>query len=123
MADQPATLASSLDDLWTVIGARARAADPRSSYTARLLAGGVERVAQKVGEEATETVIAGVRQDPSALVNESADLLYHLLVLWQAAGVEPEAVAAELAKRAQGSSHGRTGQHGEKDRSTSGGNG
>ncbi len=120
MADQPATLASSLDALWTVICARARAADPQSSYTARLLAGGVERVAQKVGEEATETVIAGVRRDPNALVNESADLLYHLLVLWQATGVGPEAVAAELAKRAQGSSHGR---HGQGDRSTSGGQG
>ncbi|MCY3596574.1 MAG: phosphoribosyl-ATP diphosphatase [Rhodospirillales bacterium] len=123
MADQPATMASSLDDLWTVIGARARAADPQSSYTARLLAGGVERVAQKVGEEATETVIAGVRRDPNALVNESADLLYHLLVLWQATGVEPEAVAAELAKRAQGSAHGRTGRHGQGDHSTSGGEG
>ena len=123
MADQPATLASSLDDLWTVIGARARAADPQVSYTARLLAGGVERVAQKVGEEATETVIAGVRRDPNALVNESADLLYHLLVLWQAAGVEPEAVAAELVKRAQGSSRGGTGRHGQEDRSTSGGEG
>ena len=123
MADQPATLASALNDLWTVIGARARAADPQSSYTARLLAGGVERVAQKVGEEATETVIAGVRRDPSALVNESADLLYHLLVLWQAAGVEPDAVAVELAERAQGSTHGRTGQHGQEERSTAGGEG
>ena len=123
MADQPATLASSLDDLWTVIGARARATDPQASYTARLLAGGVERVAQKVGEEATETVIAGVRRDPNALVNESADLLYHLLVLWQAVGVEPGAVAAELAKRAQGSSRGRTGRHRQEDRSTSGGEG
>ncbi|MCY3703506.1 MAG: phosphoribosyl-ATP diphosphatase [Rhodospirillales bacterium] len=123
MADQPATLASALNDLWTVIGARARTADPQSSYTARLLAGGVERVAQKVGEEATETVIAGVRRDPSALVNESADLLYHLLVLWQAAGVEPDAVAVELAERAQGSIHGRTGQHGQEERSTTGGEG
>lgn len=123
MADEPATLASSLDDLWAVIGARARAADLQSSYTARLLAGGVERVAQKVGEEAIETVIAGVRRDPNALVNESADLLYHLLVLWQAAGVRPEAVATELTKRAQGSSHGRTGRHGQEDRSTSGGEG
>lgn len=102
MADRPAALAAALGDLWQTIGARARAGDPGSSYTARLLAGGVDRVAQKVGEEATETVIAGVRRDPDAVVTESADLLYHLLVLWQATGVAPEAVAAELAGRAGG---------------------
>lgn len=101
MADQPATLATSLGDLWQTIGARARAGDTGSSYTARLLADGVDRVAQKVGEEATEAVIAGVRRDPDAVVTESADLLYHLLVLWRATGVEPEAVAAELASRAR----------------------
>ncbi|MCY4429408.1 MAG: phosphoribosyl-ATP diphosphatase [Rhodospirillales bacterium] len=110
MADQSATLAASLEDLWHTIGARARAADTRSSYTARLLAGGVDRVAQKLGEEATEVVIAGVQRDPSGVVTESADLLYHLLVLWQATQVEPAAVAAELARRAQGSSGGRTSQ-------------
>ncbi len=95
------TLAASLEALWRTIGARARTAEPRSSYTARLLAGGIDRVAQKVGEEATETVIAGVREDRPAIVTESADLLYHLLVLWRATGVEPEAVAAELEQRAR----------------------
>ncbi len=90
-----------MDALWRTIGARARGADPESSYTARLLANGVDRIAQKVGEEATETVIAAVRGAPQAIVAESADLLYHLLVLWQAAGVEPDAVAAELEKRAR----------------------
>ncbi len=123
MADQPATLAAALGDLWQTIGARARAGDAGSSYTARLLAGGVDRVAQKVGEEATETVIAGVRRDPGAVVTESADLLYHLLVLWQSAGVEPGAVAAELAKRAHHSSDDRTSRRGHEHQSSSGGKG
>ena len=123
MADQPAMLAAALGDLWQTIGARARAGDTGSSYTASLLAGGVDRVAQKVGEEATETVIAGVRRDPDAVVTESVDLLYHLLVLWQATGVEPGAVAAELAERARASSGGRTGRRGHEDRSSSEGKG
>lgn len=123
MADQPVTLAAALEDLWQTIGARARAGDTGSSYTARLLAGGVDRVAQKVGEEATETVIAGVRRNPDTVVTESADLLYHLLVLWQATGVEPGAVAAELAERARGPSGGRTGPRNHEDQSSSGGRG
>lgn len=75
---------------------------PETSYTARLLARGLPRVAQKVGEEAVETVIAalGAGQDGSReVVTESADLLYHLLVLLLASGVEPGRVAAELVKR------------------------
>ena len=123
MADQPATLAAALGDLWQTIGTRARAGDTASSYTARLLAGGVDRVAQKVGEEATETVIAGVRRDPDAVVTESADLLYHLLVLWQATGVEPGTVAAELAKRAPASPDDRPSRRGHEDHTSSGGKG
>ena len=123
MADQPATLAAALGDLWQTIGARARAGDTGSSYTARLLAGGVDRVAQKLGEEATETVIAGVRRDPDAVVTESADLLYHLLVLWRSTGVEPGAVAAELTRRARPSSDDRTSRRGHEDQSSSGGAG
>ncbi len=72
------------------------------SYTARLLAAGLPRVAQKVGEEAVETVIAaltGEDDNHCALVEEGADLLYHLLVLLLAAGVEPERLAAELQSR------------------------
>lgn len=75
--------------------------DPDKSYTARLLARGLPRIAQKVGEEAVETVIAGLAagEETQALVEESSDLLYHLLVLLQARGVGPEALAAELLAR------------------------
>lgn len=80
-------------------------ADPESSYTARLLAKGLPRIAQKVGEEGVETVIAALTSpadDRRELIAESADLLYHLLVLWTAAGVKPDEVAAELTDRHQG---------------------
>jgi phosphoribosyl-ATP pyrophosphohydrolase len=87
-----------LDRLWQVIQSR-RGADPQRSYTARLFAGGRAKIAQKLGEEAVEAVIEGVGENPAALIGESADLLYHLLVLWAAAGVSPEDVAAELARR------------------------
>jgi phosphoribosyl-AMP cyclohydrolase / phosphoribosyl-ATP pyrophosphohydrolase len=88
--------------------AERRGTDPALSYTARLLAQGIERVAQKVGEEGIETAlaaVAGVAEGlpparRAALVGEAADLLYHLLVLLLAAGVEPEEVAAELLRRA-----------------------
>lgn len=75
--------------------------DPEKSYTARLLARGLPRIAQKVGEEAVETVIAGLDTDgeSTALVEEASDLLYHLLVLLQARGVGLEALAAELTAR------------------------
>ncbi len=74
---------------------------PETSYTARLLAKGLPRIAQKVGEEAVETVIASLTTDDDtrALVEEASDLLYHLLVLLQARGVGPEALAAELQAR------------------------
>jgi phosphoribosyl-ATP pyrophosphohydrolase len=87
-----------LDRLWQIVQSR-RDADPQSSYTARLFARGRAKIAQKLGEEAVEAVIEGVRDDPAALVGESADLLYHLLVLWAAAGVSPADVAAELTRR------------------------
>jgi phosphoribosyl-ATP pyrophosphohydrolase len=93
-----AELGSALDRLWNVIQSR-RAADPESSYTARLFARGRAKIAQKLGEEAIETVIEGVGDNPAALVGESADLLYHLLVLWAAAGVSPADVAGELVRR------------------------
>jgi phosphoribosyl-ATP pyrophosphohydrolase len=93
-----AELARALDRLWQVIQSR-RGADPQISYTARLFARGRATIAQKLGEEAVETVIEGVANNPSALVGESADLLYHLLVLWADAGVSPADVAAELARR------------------------
>ncbi len=81
-----------------VIAAR-RAADPESSYTRRLLDQGLDRVAQKVGEEAVEVVIAALAGVHERTISESADLLYHLLVLLEASGVDPLEVAAELELR------------------------
>jgi len=93
-----AELGTALDRLWQVIQSR-RTADPQSSYTARLFARGRAKIAQKLGEEAVEAVIEGVGENRAALIGESADLLYHLLVLWAAAGVAPADVAAELRRR------------------------
>lgn len=87
-----------LDRLHAVIDSR-RGADPVSSYTAKLLDKGPKKVAQKLGEEAVEAVIEAVAGDREGLAGESADLLYHLLVLWSATGVKPEEVWAELARR------------------------
>src|ERR1700761_7928069 len=91
-------LGPALDRLWRVIQSR-RSADPKTSYTARLFSRGRAKIAQKLGEEAVEAVREGVRENPAARVGESADLLYHLLVLWAAAGVSPADVAAELSRR------------------------
>ena len=93
-----AQLEHTLDRLWQIIQSR-RDADQQKSYTARLFARGNTKIAQKLGEEAVEVVIEGVRDNPAALIRESADLLYHLLVLWAAVGVSPAEVAAELARR------------------------
>lgn len=93
-----AELGEVLARLAAVIEGR-KGADPSASWTARLLADGVERCARKFGEEAVETVIAAVGADPDALAAESADLLYHWLVLMAAAGVPLEAVAARLEAR------------------------
>ncbi len=93
-----AELGPALERLWQVIQAR-RGADPESSYTARLFARGRAKIAQKLGEEAVEAVIEGVGENPAALIGESADLIYHLLVLWAAAGISPTDVAAELVRR------------------------
>ena len=92
-----------LDRLFGVIQDR-RSADPKTSRTARLFKKGVPKIAQKVGEEAVETVIEGVSGPADKLAEESADLLYHLLVLWSARGLEPSAVWAVLAERAGDSS-------------------
>ncbi len=94
----PKDLGVTLDRLWTVIRSR-RGTDPQTSYTARLFARGRTKIAQKLGEEAVEAVIEGVRGDSAKLVGESADLLYHLMVLWADVGVSPGDVAAELIRR------------------------
>ncbi len=80
--------ASVIDRLWTVVQER-RTADPAISHSARLLQRGTPKVAQKFGEEAVECIIEAVAGDNAALVCESADVLYHLLVLWVSAGVHP----------------------------------
>jgi phosphoribosyl-ATP pyrophosphohydrolase len=88
-----------LDRLYAVIAGR-RGADATTSYTAKLFAAGPATIAKKLGEEAVETVIEGVRGDAPRLVAESADLLYHLLVLWAERGVTPIEVWRALDSRA-----------------------
>ena len=87
-----------LAELDRVIQAR-KNADPESSYTARLLAEGVKRCAQKVGEEGTEVVVAALVQDNQRLIEEVADLTFHTLVLLSARGLTPADIIAELEKR------------------------
>jgi phosphoribosyl-ATP pyrophosphohydrolase len=91
-------MSDTLDRLFATIAAR-KGADPASSYTAKLLAEGVEKCAKKFGEEATETVIAAISRDKTELAKESADVLYHLMVLWAASGITPEEVYAVLKSR------------------------
>jgi len=88
----------SLSRLEATIAARA-GADPDSSYVARLNAKGLAKIVQKLGEEATETVIAALTEDDAALVGEAADLLFHLMVLLGARSVPLTAVLAELDRR------------------------
>jgi phosphoribosyl-ATP pyrophosphohydrolase len=93
-----------LETLAEIVARRAEA-DAGSSYTRSLLEKGVARCAKKFGEEATEAVIAAVSEDEAALVAESADVLYHLLVVLQARGVPLSAVMAELERRTAQSGH------------------
>jgi phosphoribosyl-ATP pyrophosphohydrolase len=81
-----------------VIASR-KGADPASSYTARLLAGGPPLAAKKFGEEAVEVVLAAAQGDQDALAAESADVIYHWLVLLAASGVSLDEVAAKLEAR------------------------
>ncbi|MEM1388311.1 MAG: phosphoribosyl-ATP diphosphatase [Pseudomonadota bacterium] len=90
---------SALEDLAATIAAR-RDADPESSWTARLLAKGPAKCAEKFGEEAVEAVIAAAQGDREALTREAADVLYHLLVMLAAQGLTLADVEAELARRA-----------------------
>jgi phosphoribosyl-ATP pyrophosphohydrolase/phosphoribosyl-AMP cyclohydrolase len=87
-----------LSRLARTVASRA-AARPQGSYTAQLLAGGVAKISQKVGEEAVEIVVAANSEDDERLASEAADLLYHLLVLLQARGVPLDAVWKELERR------------------------
>ena len=94
----PTAPAAVLARLFDVIESR-HGGDPEKSYVARLLAQGPEKIAQKVGEEAVETVIAALGSDRDAITRESADLLFHLMILWAATGLRPDDIYAELARR------------------------
>lgn len=87
-----------LQTLWRTIEERKRNAPP-GSYTAGLLAAGLPRIAQKVGEEAVETAVAALSQSDERVVAEMADLIYHCLVLLAAKGLSWDEVEAELARR------------------------
>lgn len=87
-----------LERLFDTISDR-KTADPTTSYTAKLFSRGRARIAQKVGEEAVETVIAAATNDTAHIVSESADLLYHLFVLWADADIRPEQVWQTLEAR------------------------
>ena len=91
-----------LDRLYGIILSR-RDADPETSRTARLFRLGTRRIAQKLGEEAVETVLEAEHGAKDKLAAESADLLYHLLVLWADRGIEAREVWAVLADRMAGS--------------------
>jgi phosphoribosyl-ATP pyrophosphohydrolase len=87
-----------LDRLFAVIQSR-KGADPETSYTAKLFAQGRLKIAKKLGEEAVEAALAAVAETPQALAAESADVLYHLLVLWAACDIEPADVYRALEAR------------------------
>lgn len=88
----------SLSDLEQIVSERAKA-DPQTSWTAKLVAAGQEKAAKKLGEEAVETVIAAVSADRQNLTSESADLLYHLMVVLKIAGIPLQDVMDELQRR------------------------
>jgi phosphoribosyl-ATP pyrophosphohydrolase len=91
-------MAFTLEQLNERVLSRAKA-DPNESYTAKLLKEGVERCAKKLGEEAVEAAIAATAKDKKGVVTESADVIYHLLVLLKASGVTLEEVMASLERR------------------------
>lgn len=88
-----------LDRLWDTVERRRREGDAATSHSARLLARGTPKVAQKLGEEAVECVIEATLGNRHPTILESADLLYHLVVVWVDAGIRPAEVWAELARR------------------------
>jgi phosphoribosyl-ATP pyrophosphohydrolase len=91
-------MSDSLERLYEAV-LQSRDADPGTSRTARLLRSGLEKMAKKLAEEAVEVVIDTIDGDREAVVRESADLLYNLIVLWVAAGIRPEQVWKEMDRR------------------------
>jgi phosphoribosyl-ATP pyrophosphohydrolase len=93
--DAPAAV---LDRIWSVVVDR-RTANPNVSHSARLLSRGTAKIAQKFGEEAVECLIEATRGNRDALIAESADVLYHLIVMWVDGGIRPDDVWNELHRR------------------------
>ena len=93
-------MTDSVERLYAAVQA-ARTADPASSRTARLLRAGRAKMAKKLAEEAVEVVIDAMHGDRDAVIRESADLIYNLVVLWVASGVEPREVWKEMDRREQ----------------------
>ncbi len=91
-----------LEELYETIVSR-KGGNPEESYTAKIFEEGLGKSAQKIGEEATEVIVAALRETPSHVVSESADLIYHLLVLWAALEIKPADVIEELKSRASAS--------------------
>lgn len=91
-------MADSIDRLYEGVR-QARDYDPAQSRTAKLLAGGIAKMAKKVGEEAVEVGLDAVAGDRAAVIAESADLIYNLVVLWAASGIAPDEVWAEMDRR------------------------
>ena len=87
-----------LDRLFATIVSR-KGADPKTSYTAKLLAGGAKLCAKKFGEESVEAALAAAGGNKTEIAAESADVLYHLMVLWAACGLTPDDIYAVLASR------------------------
>ena len=82
-----------------------KGADAAQSYTASLFADGPKAICRKIGEEAIEVTVEGLKGDGPAIIRESADLIYHLMVLWADAGITPHEVWAELKRREGVSGH------------------
>lgn len=93
-----------LNQLFEIIEGR-KGADPETSYVAALYAKGTAKIAQKVGEEAVETCIEAIQGDKQKIAEESADLLFHLLVLWADAGLKPSDITDILKSRLGTSGH------------------
>ena len=87
-----------LEHLYSIISSR-KDSDPEASYTAHLFAKGTPEIARKLGEEAVETITAALVEEDKSIIRESADLLYHLLVLWAEKGIVPSEVWDELTRR------------------------
>lgn len=93
------TIDNCLNELFQELLSRQKSGKAETSYTAKLLAEGTEKIVKKVTEEALEVSLAAMNETKDSLINESADLIYHLMVLWLDKGITPEEIAKELSKR------------------------